>query len=157
MLRRLVLTTAASVAALGVAAPLAVASPLPPLPQLAQLPPLLPADSGPDALTITVERSGNPTADGTFELKCDGGEGSGTHPRADRACTRLAELSEDGQDPFAPVPQDRMCTQQHGGPATARITGTWQGRDIDARFARTNGCEIARWESLQPVLPQARS
>ncbi|MEU7565823.1 SSI family serine proteinase inhibitor [Streptomyces fradiae] len=152
MLRRLVLSTAASVVALGVGAPLAVAGPLPPLPQL---PPLLAGAS--DALTITVERSGNPTADGTFKLECDGDRGSGTHPRAHRACARLAELSEGGQDPFAPVPQDRMCTQQHGGPATARVTGTWHGRDVDARFVRTNGCEIARWENLQPVLPMARS
>ncbi|MFV2119718.1 SSI family serine proteinase inhibitor [Streptomyces sp. Act-28] len=151
MLRRLVLTSAASVVALGVGAPLAVAAPLPPLPQL---PPLL---AGSDSLTITVQRSGNPVADGTFELECDGDQGSGNHPRADRACARLTALSEDGRNPFAPVPQGRMCTQQYGGPATARITGTWHGRRIDARFARTNGCEIARWESLQPVLPMARS
>ncbi|MCP9945410.1 subtilase-type protease inhibitor [Streptomyces somaliensis] len=151
MLRRLVLTSAAFVVALGVASPLASAAPLPPLPQL---PPLLAA---PDSLTITVQRSGNPAADGTFRLECDGDQGGGTHPRADRACARLEALSENGRDPFAPVPQDRMCTQQHGGPATARITGTWHGRKVDARFARTNGCEIARWENLQPVLPMARS
>ncbi|MDT9681822.1 SSI family serine proteinase inhibitor [Streptomyces sp. TRM76323] len=150
MLRRIVLTSAASVVALGLGAPLAVAVPLP------QLPPLLAADS-PDALTVTVEQTGNPAADGTFRLECDGDRGSGTHPRADRACARLAALSEEDQDPFAPVPQDRMCTQQHGGPATARVTGTWHGREVDARFTRTNGCEIARWESLQPVLPMARS
>ncbi|WP_228976351.1 SSI family serine proteinase inhibitor [Streptomyces sp. DH12] len=148
MLRRLVLTSAASLAALGVAAPAAVAAPLFPLP------PLLGAS---DSLTITVERSGNPTADGTFKLECDGDRGTGTHPRAQRACERLAELSKDGRDPFSPVPQDRMCTQQHGGPATARIEGTWHGRPVEAAFARTNGCEIARWENMQPVLPQARS
>ncbi|GGQ12485.1 SSI family serine proteinase inhibitor [Streptomyces roseolilacinus] len=151
MLRRLVLTSAASVAALGVGAPLAAAAPLPPLPPLSSL--LTHSDS----LTIVVERSGNPAADGTFRLECDGDRSSGTHPRADRACARLATLSEGGQDPFAPVPQDRMCTQQHGGPATAHVTGTWRGREIDARFTRTNGCEIARWENLKPVLPMARS
>ncbi|WP_149182198.1 SSI family serine proteinase inhibitor [Streptomyces sp. TRM49041] len=148
MLRRLVLTSAASVAALGIGAPTAVAGgPLPPLPLL------VPSDS----LTITVERSGNPAADGTFKLECRGERATGTHPRAQRACERLTELSEGGQDPFTPVPQGRMCTQQYGGSATARIEGTWHGRPVDAHFARTNGCEIARWENLQPVLPMARA
>ncbi|MCP9987256.1 subtilase-type protease inhibitor [Streptomyces sudanensis] len=151
MLRRLVLTSVASAVALGVGTPLAAAAPLPPLPQL---PPLLAA---PDSLTITVERSGNPAADGTFRLECDDDRGSGTHPRASRACARLEALSENGRDPFAPAPQGRMCTQQHGGPATAHVTGTWHGRKVDAHFSRANGCEIARWKNLQPVLPMARS
>ena len=49
-----------------------------------------------------------------------------------------------------------MCTQQYGGPATARVTGTWQGQHVDATFDRTNGCEIARWNTLRPVLPNVR-
>lgn len=150
MLRRLVLSSAASLAALGTAAPLAgaVAGPLPvPLPLL----------SSSDTLTITIERSGNPAADGTFRLECRPDRATGTHPHAQRACNRLEELSKGGRDPFTPVPQDRMCTLQHGGPATAHITGTWHGRRVDAHFFRANGCEIARWDELRPVLPMARS
>ncbi|MFG3495944.1 SSI family serine proteinase inhibitor [Streptomyces sp. NPDC047928] len=147
MLRRLALTTVASALALGASSSAAVAvGPLP-----------LPLLSPSDALTVTVADSGNPRADGTFELRCDGARAGGTHPAAKKACARLAELSKNGQDPFAPVPQDRMCTQQHGGPATAHVKGTWRGRSVDAHFARTNGCEISRWENLQPVLPMARS
>ncbi|WP_175410562.1 SSI family serine proteinase inhibitor [Streptomyces sp. TRM64462] len=153
MLRRLVLASAASAASLAVLSaggPFAAAASGPlPVPV-----PLLSAD---DSLTITVERSGNPAADGTFRLECGPDRASGTHPRAQRACERLEELSADGRDPFAPVPQGRACTQQHGGPATAHIKGTWHGHRVDAHFARTNGCEIARWENLQPVLPLARS
>jgi hypothetical protein len=42
---------------------------------------------------------------------------------------------------------------QYGGPATARITGTWHGRPVDATYKRTDGCEISRWQGLVPVLP----
>jgi hypothetical protein len=41
----------------------------------------------------------------------------------------------------------------YGGPATARVTGMWQGRGVDASFERTDGCEIARWNALVPALP----
>jgi hypothetical protein len=41
--------------------------------------------------------------------------------------------------------------------ATARVTGTWQGRQVDATFDRSNGCEISRWQTLEPVLPNTRS
>lgn len=52
--------------------------------------------------------------------------------------------------------RNAMCTQQAGGPAAARVQGTWQGESVDARFSRANGCEIARWNNLVPVLPSAR-
>jgi hypothetical protein len=54
-----------------------------------------------------------------------------------------------------PVPDDVACTQQFGGPQTARVTGTLHGRRVDARFARNNGCEIARWEKAAPLLEAA--
>ncbi|MEW2630150.1 SSI family serine proteinase inhibitor [Streptomyces sp. NPDC048389] len=149
MLRRLVLTATASAAALAAAVPAsAAASPLPlPLP--------LPLLERPDRLTVIVSETGNARTDGTYELEC--GPVGGTHPAAESACSRLEELSREQQDPFAPVPTGRMCTQQFGGPATARITGTWQGRHVDATFKRSNGCEISRWQNLQPVLPDTRS
>lgn len=69
----------------------------------------------------------------------------GTHPRAEEACRRLEGLDV---DPFSPVPADAVCTQIFGGPETARVTGTYHGDDIDARFSKVNGCEIARWNRL---------
>jgi hypothetical protein len=44
-----------------------------------------------------------------------------------------------------------------GGPQTAHITGTWQGQRVDATFRRTDGCEISRWRTMEPVLPNTRS
>lgn len=152
MLRRLALTSAASLASLSALAAAAPASGA----MLGPLPVPLPLLGSPDTLTITVERSGNPAADGTFRLECRPERATGTHPRAQKACERLEVLSEGGHDPFAPVPQGRMCTQQHGGPATAHVKGTWHGQPVDARFSRADGCEIARWEELRPVLPLVR-
>ena len=47
------------------------------------------------------------------------------------------------------------CTDLFGGPETARIVGRAPGRPVDARFARNNGCEIARWEKVAPLLKAA--
>jgi hypothetical protein len=150
MLRRLALTATASVAVLAAAVPTsASASPIPvPLP--------LSLLSAPDKLDVTVSESGTARTDGRYELEC-GESASGTHPSVQRACDRLAELAREGKDPFAPVPRNQMCTQQSGGPATARVTGTWQGRRVDATFNRSNGCEISRWQTMEPVLPNTRS
>ncbi|WP_405811157.1 subtilase-type protease inhibitor [Streptomyces sp. NBC_01520] len=156
MLRRLTLTAVASLAALSAAAPAATAAaPLLPLPPL----PLLQGDwldrqDEQTRLTVTVSESGNPKADGTFELECD--PAGGSHPVAQRACDLLDEAAESGRNPFVPTDRNAMCTQQAGGPAAARVSGTWQGQGVDARFSRANGCEISRWNNLVPVLPSAR-
>ena len=105
-----------------------------------------------DRLTVTVTNSGG-DGDGTYVLNCH--PTGGTHPDAAGACERLEEVTVYGTDPFAPVAPDSMCTMQYGGPATAHITGTWQGRPVDATYNRGNGCEIARWDALVPVLPTA--
>lgn len=105
-------------------------------------------------LTVTVSESGNPAADGAFELEC--APAGGSHPEAQRACDLLDEAVESGDNPFVATDRNAMCTQQAGGPATARVQGTWQGEDVDAHFSRANGCEISRWNNLVPVLPTAR-
>ncbi|MFF3783253.1 SSI family serine proteinase inhibitor [Streptomyces sp. NPDC001933] len=154
MLRRLALTAVVSLAVLSAVAPAATAdSGTLPLPLPRPLPLPLPVLQGeaPARLTITVSGAENAAADGTFELRC--APAGGSHPVAEQACGRLDELAGEGKDPFAPVPGDALCTLQHGGPATARITGTWQGRHIDTVFSRTDGCEISRWNNLGPVLP----
>ena len=56
---------------------------------------------------------------------------------------------------FEPVPDDVACTELYGGPETATVSGTLDGRRIDGRFARNNGCEIARWEKVAPLLEAA--
>ncbi|MGY2062478.1 SSI family serine proteinase inhibitor, partial [Nocardia gipuzkoensis] len=102
---------------------------------------------------LTVDIAGTGTDyDGSFELACDARDG--THPDKYAACNRLEQLTKAGENPFAAVPADMGCTQQYGGPATARISGIWAGRTVDSRFDRVNGCEIFRWDALTPVLPK---
>jgi hypothetical protein len=56
-------------------------------------------------------------------------------------------------DLFAPVPKDVACNEIYGGPQVAEVRGTFRGRPVNARFDRTNGCEIERWERIRFLLP----
>ncbi|WP_030193509.1 SSI family serine proteinase inhibitor [Streptomyces sp. NRRL S-87] len=134
------------------AAPGLAAGPLPPLPSLGLLDPEPAPVDGPDRLTVTVAETGS-SYQGSYTLECH--PAGGTHPQAARACDRLDRLWADGKDPFAPVSRRQMCTMVDGGRATADVSGTWRGRQVDAHFNRKNGCEISRWEDLEPVLPSA--
>lgn len=127
-----------------------VATVVGPLALLAATPVAAHAGAGPDHLTITVADSDN-GGDGTSELECS--PAGGTHSDPGAACGRLDELEAQGVDPFAPVAGDARCTMQYGGPATARVTGTWHGRAVDSSYALGNGCEISRWQQIEPVLP----
>lgn len=48
----------------------------------------------------------------------------------------------------------QICTENYGGPETARIRGTIGARSIDRRFARRNGCEISDWDRAGALLPR---
>jgi hypothetical protein len=68
-----------------------------------------------------------------------------------KACQMLTSARE---DLFAPVPDDVACSEIYGGPEVAEIRGTFTGRPVNARFNRTNGCEIERWERIRFLLPR---
>lgn len=154
-------------AAVPTSGPFAAARPaLGPLPMPIPLPGFLEGGDGKGAdgasevltrLTVSVENTGVAGADGTFELEC--GPTGGSHPQGQAACDRLAEAGATRagrQELFRPTPEGTMCTMIHGGDATARIVGTWEGRAVDTTASRRDGCEIARWNSLVPVLPDVR-
>lgn len=50
-------------------------------------------------------------------------------------------------------PTDVACTEQFGGPDEARITGDIDGQAVDTVIDRVNGCGIADWDLLLPLLP----
>ncbi|WP_105970326.1 SSI family serine proteinase inhibitor [Streptomyces geranii] len=166
-LRRALLTAtaAASLAAAPTAAhadsapqtrPLTPPAPLAPLSPSASspfAPHLAPTQRAADHLTVTVRGTGG-RADGRFELECH--PGGGSHPDVAGACGSLDRGARWGEDPFAPVSPDSVCTMMYGGAATAHVTGTWAGRPVDAAFDRSNGCEMARWDRLVPLLPDLR-
>ncbi|WP_323375870.1 SSI family serine proteinase inhibitor [Streptomyces sp. RB17] len=114
-------------------------------------PPVRPEDRAGDHLTVVVQHAGS-GQDGTYELFCHPADG--TRPDAAEACRALDEHTRWGRDLFAPVPPGTLCTMLYGGPATARVTGTWAGRSVDAAYDRSNGCEIGRWDRMVPLLPK---
>ena len=88
-----------------------------------------------------------------WTLSCDAPGGpQGDHPDPSGACEDLAAVPP-GEDPFAPLPDDAVCTEQYGGPQTAAVTGSWRGGQVDATLDRTDGCGISRWDAVGRLLP----
>ncbi|MGF6834699.1 hypothetical protein QF015_002882 [Paenarthrobacter sp. TE4293] len=102
-------------------------------------------------LSITLVESPE-AAPQTFTLVCTDGvpAAESKHPSAAEACTTLknspAILSP------APTKTDQACTMQYGGPATAKVTGAVDGKEVMAAFSRTDGCQIALWDAAKSVL-----
>ncbi|WP_077491031.1 SSI family serine proteinase inhibitor [Sinomonas mesophila] len=101
-----------------------------------------------DLEVVVVSAPGEPEQ--RWTLQCSGAAplpGS-THPSAAAACA-LLDARRDVLDPPA---QNRLCTQQYGGPDVATVTGTLDGAPVDRRFSRTDGCEIADWSAAQALI-----
>ncbi len=81
------------------------------------------------------------------------GGGMRVFPKGRSACRQLATLPTEA---FAPVPGDVACTEIYGGPQVAFVFGQIAGKDVEASFARTNGCEIARWNRVRFLFPGVR-
>ena len=103
-------------------------------------------DVVPAQLTILLDETGSGTTRETA-LTCVPTGGDHADPEA--ACAALAAV---GAAAFAPPSRDEMCTEQYGGPQVATVVGTVDGTEVRARFSRTNGCEIGRWDALAAVL-----
>ncbi len=87
------------------------------------------------ALTITVWPAGPGGERRTRHVSCPGAA----------VCARLEAA---GRRAFRPVPRDMACTALYGGPQVAIVAGTLDGRRVWARFRRTDGCQIARWDRV---------
>ena len=100
-----------------------------------------------ETLTVTLDDGAGGRTTWTLTCAADGTPG-GDHPDAVNACAALVAAAA----PFAPVPKDRACTMVYGGPQTATVQGRWRGEDVLTTFKRTDGCEIARWDRVAPLL-----
>jgi hypothetical protein len=80
-------------------------------------------------------------------LRCS--PAGGTISDADEACRRLERLERPFRRPSGQI----ACTEIYGGPGIAEIRGTLEGEEVDATFARTDGCEIALWDRHQFLFP----
>ena len=87
-----------------------------------------------------------------FRLSASGGALAEGCTLPDSAAA-LAAVEQHGEDIFFPKPgPPKMCTQQYGGPQVAVVTGWFLGREVTSQFSRTDGCEIARWRAMAPLL-----
>jgi hypothetical protein len=102
--------------------------------------------AGATSLEISISLGAKDSPTKVWTLRCPTG---GTLPKAAQACSRLDRL--DG--PFAPVPKDVACTEVYGGPQVAEVRGTFQGKPVNTRFTRTDGCQIARWNRVRFLFP----
>ena len=64
-----------------------------------------------------------------------------------RACAALTDAAVRDRLLEGP-PVDRMCTQVYGGPETATIRGSLDGRPVDTVVRRNDGCGINDWDNL---------
>ena len=110
-----------------------------------------PGSAAPDGggfaqLVVTVDPDGkDPGPAKEVRLSC-------SSPRESAACAEADRLRPAD---LAPADPAKACTEQFGGPETARVRGRLNGRAVDARFARNNGCEIARWDKVAGLLAAA--
>ena len=51
----------------------------------------------------------------------------------------------------------RVCSQIYGGPQHAHLTGTVGGQHVNLTITRTDGCGIADWQTLAPLLGDPQS
>jgi hypothetical protein len=110
-----------------------------------------PSPSGlPANLTVSLDETGSGTTR-TWTLTC--APPGGDHPDPSAACAALETAG--GAAAFLPPRRNVACTEIYGGPQVAHVTGTVDGSSVNADFSRTNGCEIARWNALAPLLGSA--
>jgi len=97
-------------------------------------------------LTVRVDPDGKgPEPAKQARISCDAdGRGEG--------CAAAAGLRPAD---FEPTAADIACTEQFGGPQTAKVSGSLEGERVEGSFSRRDGCEIARWDKLAAVLEQA--
>jgi hypothetical protein len=98
-------------------------------------------------LEIVVWPSGRSGDQHEATLRCSPAGGSLEDP--EEVCRRLESMER----PFTRPPDDVVCTEIYGGPAVAEIRGTFRGTQVDATFARTDGCEIELWDRHQFLFP----
>jgi hypothetical protein len=111
--------------------------------------------TGEISLTIRVVSQGAPLRDAT--ITCNEGAASGTGFLADDSAARAAcDLLLTNPSAVRRLVEGRepglMCTQQYGGPEEATVKGTIGGQAVNAGVNRRDGCGIAEWNMLTPLL-----
>lgn len=98
-------------------------------------------------LDIVVWPSGRSGDKEQATLRCS--PPGGTLPDPEAAC----ELLDGMKRPFVRPSGQVVCIEIYGGPAVAEIRGTFNGKLVNATFARSDGCEIELWDRHQLLFP----
>jgi hypothetical protein len=107
------------------------------------------------SVRLTVSFARDAGARQVAHLRCDGAraraDGFLRRVGAARACRHARRIASF----LARRPaRGRACTQIYGGPERARLTGRIGTRRIDRRLARTDGCRIADYDRVVPLVPR---
>ncbi|MCZ2404531.1 hypothetical protein IV498_15420 [Paenarthrobacter sp. Z7-10] len=109
--------------------------------------------SGTSSARLTVQIKDSPDSPAaTSFLVCNGTSATteSTVVDADSAC---AALEKHGAVLLAPAAvRDQKCTMQMGSSRVATVSGTFHGKDVKDSFSQTDGCKIAVWNMLAPLL-----
>ena len=105
------------------------------------------------------QRQGAATSQLRITLDADG---DGPRPSQERVVRCPSQRWRDvcrqlGKLPAKAFRQQRPsgpCTELYGGPDRVTVRGRWHGREVAVDLARTNGCEIKRFERWSGVLRQ---
>jgi len=105
--------------------------------------------------SVVVTVTGGPERSGS--VRCEGGSGVGTgflldQAAASAACALLLQNADAKRRLLEGPPKDQICTEIYGGPEVATVEGTIEGRSFKATINRADGCGIADWELLTPLL-----
>jgi hypothetical protein len=113
------------------------------------------AGGGDETVRLTVSFTRDGGARHVAHLRCTGARASADgflrRVGAARACRHARRVA----DFLARRPaRGRACTQIFGGSERARLTGRIGARRIDRRLARTDGCRIADYDHVVPLVPR---
>src|SRR4051812_35949522 len=112
------------------------------------------AQPTPVRLTVTVDEGpGEPVQVGRLWCGAARTQASGyLHSvgarRACRTARRRAQMLT-----HAPDQRHRACDQTFGGPETARVSGRIGTQLVRRALKRSDGCAIAEWDALVPLVP----
>jgi hypothetical protein len=87
-------------------------------------------------------------------VRCSGSQVRATGYFVGRAATACVEVRRLAGFLRREPRRRRICTQVFGGPQSARISGVVGGKRINRRFHRADGCGVADWSRIEPLLPR---
>jgi hypothetical protein len=86
-------------------------------------------------------------------LTCDGSPAATGFIADSRAACDLVTVDAKARARLVSgAPAHQVCTQLYGGPQRAEVTGRITGRPVEVTVTRADGCGVADWSLLQPLL-----